>query len=161
MGAHGDTGIPPSGEQYARWLLRGHGLRCTTPRLAVLGVLDSARDQGHLTVAQIQHEITAAGHDVDLTTVYRTVSTLVGATVLHALVVDERVTSYGLTDTPHHHALCTRCGALAEVPAADLNTALAAASAGSRFALPEVGGLTLHGLCPTCQRRERMAPGRS
>lgn len=118
----------------------------------VLSALESARDRGHLTVAQIRDEVSAAGHEVDLTTVYRTVSTLVDATVLHALVVDERVASYGLTDTPHHHAVCTGCGAIDEVPAADLSAALAAARSGSRFALPDTAGLTLHGLCPTCQR---------
>ncbi|WP_019930759.1 Fur family transcriptional regulator [Nocardia sp. BMG111209] len=150
--AHHDGYAASAAEhQFAQLLLRGHGLRCTAPRLAVLSALASARDRGHLTVAQIRDEVTAAGHDVDLTTVYRTVSTLVGASVLHALVVDERVTSYGLTDTPHHHAVCTRCGAIDEVPAAKLSTALDAARAGSRFALPDSAGLTLHGLCPACQ----------
>ncbi|MFD6351534.1 Fur family transcriptional regulator [Nocardia tengchongensis] len=141
----------PAGEQFARLLLRDHGLRCTAPRLAVLTALDRARKDGHLTVAQIQQVLTEAGHDVDLTTVYRTVSTLTDANVLHALVIDERVTSYGLTDMPHHHAVCTRCGAIDEVPSAHLAEALAEARAGSRFALPDTAGLTLHGLCPACQ----------
>ncbi|MGW5731028.1 Fur family transcriptional regulator [Nocardia beijingensis] len=133
-------------------LLRAHGLRCTTPRLAVLAVLASSRELGHLTVAQIQQRLTSAGQEVDLTTVYRTVSTLVEANVLHALVVDERVTSYGLTDIPHHHAVCTRCGAIEEVPSAHLSVALAEARTGSRFALPDTAGLTMHGLCPACQQ---------
>ncbi|MCX4094327.1 Fur family transcriptional regulator [Nocardia sp. alder85J] len=135
-----------------RHVLRDHGLRCTTPRLAVLTALGGAREQGHLTVAQIQQLLSGTGHQVDTATVYRTVATLVEANVLHALVVDERITSYGLTDTPHHHAVCTRCGAIDEVPAEQLRTALAAARSGSRFALPETGGLTLHGLCPSCQQ---------
>ncbi|MFJ9365106.1 Fur family transcriptional regulator [Nocardia sp. NPDC101769] len=140
-----------TGEPYARRLLRSHGLRCTAPRLAVLTTLDRSRGHGHLTVAQIQQRLTDAGHEVDLTTVYRTVSTLADAQVLHALVIDERVTSYGLTDTPHHHAVCTRCGAIDEVPAELLSVALDQARLGSRFALPEIAGLTLHGLCPACQ----------
>ncbi|MGW4533517.1 Fur family transcriptional regulator [Nocardia sp. NPDC004340] len=152
-GASQHTHAPDSaGEHNARRLLRGHGLRCTAPRLAVLSVLDDSRDLGHLTVAQIQQGLTSAGHEVDLTTVYRTVSTLVDANVLHALVIDERVTSYGLTDIPHHHAVCTRCGAIDEVPSEHLTAALAEARNGSRFALPDTGGLTLHGLCPTCQQ---------
>lgn len=141
-----------AGEQYSRRLLRAHGLRCTAPRLAVLSALDDSREHGHLTVAQIQQRLTETGHDVDLTTVYRTVSTLVDANVLHALVIDERVTSYGPTDIPHHHAVCTGCGAIDEVPSERLTTALAEARTGSHFALPESAGLTLHGLCPACQR---------
>ncbi|MFJ4655117.1 Fur family transcriptional regulator [Nocardia sp. NPDC088792] len=141
-----------NGEEYARGLLRGRGLRCTAPRLAVLSILERARDRGHLTVSQIQERLAEAGRDVDLTTVYRTVSTLVDAHVLHALVIDERVTSYGLTDIPHHHAVCNRCGAIDEVPSEHLTTALAEARLRSRFALPETAGLTLHGLCPNCQQ---------
>ncbi|MFE3254200.1 Fur family transcriptional regulator [Nocardia sp. NPDC059091] len=142
----------PTGQHDARRLLRSHGLRCTAPRLAVLSILDGSREQGHLTVAQIQQGLASAGHEVDLTTVYRTVATLVDAEVLHALVIDERITSYGLTDIPHHHAVCTRCGAIDEVPSAHLTVALAEARNGSRFALPDTGGLTLHGLCPACQQ---------
>ncbi|WP_084530920.1 Fur family transcriptional regulator [Nocardia miyunensis] len=150
--SHHSHAPTPVGEQHARRLLRSHGLRCTAPRLAVLSVLGRSRDHGHLTVAQIQQSLTATGHDVDLTTVYRTVSTLVEANVLHALVIDERITSYGPTDIPHHHAVCTRCGAINEVPSEHLTAALAEARTGSHFALPDTAGLTLHGLCPACQQ---------
>ncbi|WP_280233338.1 Fur family transcriptional regulator [Nocardia cyriacigeorgica] len=152
-GVRPDTAAAPRDEQYARRLLRAHGLRCTAPRVAVLGTLARDREHGHLTVAQIQRRLADTGHDVDPTTVYRTVSTLLDADVLHALIIDDRVTSYGLTDIPHHHAVCTHCGAITEVPADHLTTALAEARLGSSFALPDTAGLTLHGLCPTCQGR--------
>lgn len=145
-------GTSPDGDYNPRRLLRDRGLRCTAPRLAVLSILDRNRERGHLTAAQIQHHLTAAGHEFDITTVYRTVSTLVDSKVLHALVVDERIASYGLTDVPHHHAVCTRCGAIDEVPSGELSAALAEARRHSHFALPETAGLTLHGVCPDCQR---------
>ena len=53
--------------------------------------------------------------------------------------------------TPHHHAVCTKCDAVIEVPAPELSSALAVAMTASRFALSEQAGLTLRGLCPACQ----------
>ncbi|MBV8966876.1 MAG: transcriptional repressor [Mycobacteriaceae bacterium] len=139
-------------EKRMRTLLRGHGLRCTTSRLAVLSALAATRPAGaHLTVAEIHDRLTQAGHRVDLATVYRTVSTLVELGVVHTLTVDERGATYGLADQPHHHAVCTRCGALIGLPAAQLTTTLAAASAESRFLLSDQAGMTLRGLCPDCR----------
>lgn len=86
-----------------------------------------------------------------MATVYRTVTTLVDAGVLHALPVEGGVTTYGLAENPHHHAVCTRCGTIIEVPAQRLTSALEHAIEGSAFTLSEQAGLTLHGLCPDCQ----------
>jgi len=79
------------------------------------------------------------------------VTTLVDQGVLHALTLEGGVTTYGLAADPHHHAVCTRCGSIIEVPAGRLASALEHAMAGSSFTLSERAGLTLHGLCPQCQ----------
>ena len=133
-------------------LLRSRGLRRMPSRIAVLTVLEPF--DGHLSVADIHDRIlTAAADDgqrPDLATVYRTVTTLVDQGVLHALAV-EGVTTYGLAAKPHHHAVCTTCGTIIEVPAKRLTTALEHASEGSSFTLSEQAGLTLHGVCPDCQ----------
>lgn len=121
-------------------------------RVAVLTVLEPF--DGHLSVAEIHRRLVLASAGApppDLATVYRTVTTLVEHGVLHALTLDDGVTTYGLATTPHHHAVCTRCGTIIEVPAQRLALALEHARAGSSFTLPEQAGLTLHGLCPQCQ----------
>lgn len=134
-------------------LLRARGLRRTAPRIAVLATLEPVR--GHLSVAEIHQRLLDAnpvdGPAPDLATVYRTVTTLVELGVLHALTVEGGVTTYGLAEDPHHHAVCTRCGAIIEVPAHQLSSALKHAIEGSSFTLSERAGLTLHGLCPNCQ----------
>ena len=134
-------------------LLRAHGLRRTAPRIAVLATLQPVH--GHLSVAEI-HQRLLDSHDVlspppDVATVYRTVTTLVEAGVLHALAVEGGVTTYGVAEDPHHHAVCTRCGTIIEVPAQRLTSALEHAIEGSSFTLSDRAGLTLHGLCPKCQ----------
>lgn len=134
-------------------LLRAHGLRRMASRIAVLAVLEPVH--GHLSVAEIDQRLRdclpAGEPPPDLATIYRTVTTLVGQGVLHALTLESGVTTYGLATDPHHHAVCTRCGAIIEVPAQQLTSALEHAMAGSSFTLSERAGLTLHGLCPQCQ----------
>jgi Fur family ferric uptake transcriptional regulator len=135
--------------------LRVRGLRRMASRIQVLAVLELVN--GHLPVAEIHQRLRAsvpAGVQApDLATIYRTVTTLVDQGVLHALILDDGVTTYGLATAPHHHAVCTRCGSIIEVPARQLSSALEHAMAGSSFALSERAGLTLHGLCPQCQER--------
>lgn len=134
-------------------LLRARGLRRMASRIRVLAVLEPV--DGHLSVAEIdkrmRESMPPGVQAPDVATVYRTVTTLVDQGVLHALTLDGGVTTYGLATAPHHHAVCTKCGTIIEVPARRLSLALEHASAGSSFALPETAGLTLHGLCPRCQ----------
>ncbi|PIB79021.1 transcriptional repressor [Mycobacterium celatum] len=122
-------------------------------RIAVLAVLEPVH--GHLSVAEIDQRLRdclpAGEPPPDLATIYRTVTTLVEQGVLHALTLETGVTTYGLATDPHHHAVCTRCGSIIEVPAQQLTSALEHAMAGSSFSLSERAGLTLHGLCPQCQ----------
>jgi Fur family ferric uptake transcriptional regulator len=116
-----------------------------------MAVLLSESAAGHLTAQQIIDRLDDGGGVVDLTTVYRTLTTLVDVGVLHALTAGEPAATYGLADQPHHHAVCQRCGGVRAIPADQLSAALALASEGSQFALLPAGGMTLHGLCPDCQ----------
>lgn len=143
----------PGAVERIRELLRTHGLRRTLPRIAVLVVLEPV--DGHLSVAEIHRRVVETSapdkQPPDVATVYRTVTTLVEQGVLHALTVEGGITTYGLAKNPHHHAVCTQCGAIIEVPAQRLSSALKHASRASSFTLSEQAGLTLHGLCPRCQ----------
>ncbi|MGH3959200.1 Fur family transcriptional regulator [Mycobacterium sp.] len=147
------SALDPAVTERIGELLRAHGLRRMASRIAVLAVLEPVH--GHLSVAEIDHRLRdglpAEEPPPDLATIYRTVTTLVDQGVLHALTLESGVTTYGLAADPHHHAVCTRCGSIIEVPAGRLSSALEHAMAGSSFRLSERAGLTLHGLCPQCQ----------
>jgi Fur family ferric uptake transcriptional regulator len=142
-------------------MLRAHGLRRMASRIEVLAVLEPVN--GHLSVAEIHQRVRqclpADTQPPDLATIYRTVTTLVDQGVLHALTLEGGVTTYGLATDPHHHAVCTQCGSIIEVPARRLASALEQAMAGSSFTLSEQAGLTLHGLCPHCQHDGHDAGG--
>jgi Fur family transcriptional regulator, ferric uptake regulator len=145
--------LDPADTERIGAFLRARGLRRMTSRIQVLAVLEPVN--GHLSVAEIHQRVQACLGDgaqpPDLATIYRTVTTLVDQGVLHALTLDGGITTYGLATAPHHHAVCTRCDCIIEVPAGRLSSALEHAMAGSAFALSERAGLTLHGLCPQCQ----------
>ena len=147
------SALDPAAAERIGELLRAHGLRRMPSRIAVLAVLEPVH--GHLSVAEIhQRLLDLALTDPpppDLATVYRTVTTLVEQGVLHALTIEGGITTYGMAAAAHHHAVCTRCGTIIEVPAQRLTSALEHAIEGSSFTLSERAGLTLHGLCPKCQ----------
>ena len=119
----------------------------------MLAVLEPVK--GHFSVAEIDQRLRGCppgdAPPPDVATIYRTVTTLVDQGVLHALTLEGGVTTYGLAEDTHHHAVCTQCGSIIEVPAGQLTSALEHAMAGSSFRLSERAGLTLHGLCPQGQ----------
>jgi Fur family transcriptional regulator, ferric uptake regulator len=151
------SALDPAVTQRIGEFLRARGLRRMASRIQVLAVLEPVN--GHLPVAEIHHRVRAClppgAQPPDVATIYRTVTTLSDQGVLHALTIDGGVTTYGLATAPHHHAVCTHCGSIIEVPARQLSSALEHAMAGSSFALSEAAGLTLHGLCPQCQDKDR------
>jgi Fur family transcriptional regulator, ferric uptake regulator len=150
------SALDPAVTERIGEFLRARGLRRMASRIQVLAVLEPVN--GHLPVAEIHQRLRAClppgAHPPDVATIYRTVTTLVDQGVLHALTLDGGVTTYGLATAPHHHAVCTQCGSIIEVPARQLSSALEHAMAGSSFVLSERAGLTLRGLCPQCQDGE-------
>jgi Fur family transcriptional regulator, ferric uptake regulator len=147
------SALDPAVTERIGEFLRARGLRRMASRIQVLAVLEPVN--GHLPVAEIHQRVRACLPDgtqpPDVATIYRTVTTLLDQGVLHALTLDGGVTTYGLATAPHHHAVCTQCSSIIEVPAGQLSVALEHAMAGSSFALSERAGLTLRGLCPQCQ----------
>ena len=130
--------------------LREAGQRLTAARGAVLEALSGS--ETHLTAAQIHRQLTARRLRLELSTVHRTLDTLVELGLVHA-VPTAVATTYGLADWAHHHAVCTSCGAIDEIAADELAAALAAAAKASRHHLDPAGtrgGLVLYGRCARC-----------
>ncbi|MFI9274859.1 Fur family transcriptional regulator [Kitasatospora sp. NPDC052896] len=131
--------------QRCREKLREHGARCTAPRIQVMGVL--ADHVGHLTVGEIHQLLVEAGGRLNISTVYRTVEKLTGLGIVHAVPGRGGEASYGLAGD-HHHAVCSRCGAIEEIPGPQLARILAAAVKATAY---RVESLIFSGLCPTCR----------
>ncbi len=95
-------------------LLRGAGLRCTSPRLAVLGMLAEARQpQSH---AEVFAALRPAG--LDRATVYRNLQDLASAAIAHRADHGDHVWRFALAEPERRalHFLCVACGEIQALP---------------------------------------------
>ena len=136
-------------ERQVREMLRGYGLRQTAQRIAVLHLLTQESGR-HLTTGEIHERLVSSGTDVDLATVYRTVTTLLNLGIVHATAHAEQPTSYGLAGESHHHAVCTRCGSVVQMPVDAFRGAIDVTEQTTGFRLDN-SVVTVHGLCADCQ----------
>ncbi|HKW45468.1 MAG TPA: Fur family transcriptional regulator [Candidatus Eremiobacteraceae bacterium] len=133
--------------------LAAHGYRITKPRRAVveafarLGRYATAQDLGEmLSRARGSPNAPAVG----LATVYRTLDVLreVGAASEQAQPHGETAFLYCPVEH-HHHAVCTRCGHVDDVPCASIARFQAALSRELRFTLTQ-HRLEFFGVCRSC-----------
>ena len=100
-------------ESDIRNVLRDTGRRVTTPRLRIASVLRHAG--GHRTAQQIHEAVTGddAASVISLSTVYRTLETLRAMRLVAEVDEGGGRAAYQWLDAeePHHHLVCTGCGA--------------------------------------------------
>lgn len=69
-----------------------------------------------LTVGQLAAELTTAGHQIGLATVYRAVNALHQNRELDSVTLADGQLAYRLCNPVHHHHLrCTKCGTTVEL----------------------------------------------
>ena len=90
-------------------MLRSKGLKKTAQRIVLINILQ--RKNIALTESDIKSEM---GELYDRITFYRTVQTLIDATVIHRIIVDNKMVKYALSDTVsenknHSHFFCKKC----------------------------------------------------
>lgn len=91
-------------------VLREHGHRVTRPRRAVWAVLRDAR--AHLTVEEIAASVADTGEDVDVASVYRTLSLLEELDLARTSRLGDRDAGRWEIAHPdeHFHLVCDECG---------------------------------------------------
>lgn len=124
---------------------------------AVLEIVRSV--QSHPTAQEIYEAVRDVRPRIGLATVYRLLHQLVKQGYVKEVGQSEEGCHYDGHISRHDHAVCTRCGALLDVPvevAIPLEVLQAAARAtGVTLSSHEV---RLYGLCPSCQARDH-TPG--
>ncbi|OAN37499.1 Fur family transcriptional regulator [Mycolicibacterium iranicum] len=137
-------------------LLRGHGLRSTAQRLAILQLFQPGQGTGasadHLTAAEIHDRLSDLGNHIDRSTIYRTITKLANLGVLNTVAQRDQPVSYGLAAHGQHHAVCTGCGTVRTIPPSRLVSALVALRESSGFRSSELR-ISVHGLCDDCSSR--------
>lgn len=133
-------------------VIRGAGLRRTTPRALVLRTLRATR--GHLTASEIFDQIDGESADEPIaqSTVYRALEALEAKGVVSALRSRSGETRYEWEpERPgHHHLLCNACGGVMEL---DLDTVreLATEIEQRTGFQSDIRHLAIDGLCSGCQ----------
>ncbi len=126
--------------------LREHGYRRTAQRFAVWEAVGNLR---HCTPEQIAADLP----DVDLSTVYRALETLVDCGLITHTHIGHGPPVYHAVDpTPHLHLVCQRCGRQesADVAMADSLKRQVATTHGF---VVDVDYMALPGLCRACAAR--------
>jgi Fur family ferric uptake transcriptional regulator len=95
-------------------LMKAQGDRLTTSRRAVVEVL-LAGDH-HVTADEIVSRVAATHPEVHRATVYRTLDRLEEVGVITHVHLGHGASTFHLNDRPHHHAVCSACGSVVEVP---------------------------------------------
>lgn len=123
-------------------------VRRTRQRAAISSLLADIED--FRTAQQIHDSLRAAGENIGLTTVYRTLQALVEAGEVDTIRNDGEAAYRRCKSTGHHHHLiCRNCGRTVEISGPDVETWTRMIAAEHRFR--DVGHeLELFGLCENC-----------
>jgi Fur family ferric uptake transcriptional regulator len=94
--------------------LRRLGVRVTPQRLLVLEALTT--QSGHLTADEVMRWTAQRYPGINLATVYRTLDLLVSVGLVAQTNLGGDAAMFELVgDSPHHHLVCERCGAVMEL----------------------------------------------
>ncbi len=134
------------------------GLKTTRQRNLILDAFLEV--EGHVSVDDLLAEVRAADPHVSAATVYRTMKLLTECGLARAQQFGDGQTRFErAAGRDHHdHLLCTRCGAIEEFEDPRIE-ALQAEVARARGYELSSHRMDLYGLCRSCRRVERKAPG--
>lgn len=90
----------------------------TTQRMVICNIVKQAK--GHLTAAQICELAKKKLGKVALATVYNNLNTLVDEGIIGRLCADGHTDLYDKIPFSHGHFICTECGEINDLPAADI-----------------------------------------
>ncbi|WP_273651409.1 Fur family transcriptional regulator [Cellulomonas fimi] len=128
-------------------LLRDHGLRVTSPRLAVL---DALRRSPHADADTVLRLVRAGVPSVSVQAVYDVLGALTTAGIVRRIEPAGHPARYERrVGDNHHHVVCRSCGAVDDVDCVTGHAPCLIPSSTSGFAV-ETAEVTFWGLCPTC-----------
>ena len=135
-------------EQALSAALRERGQRVTPQRLTIARVVREMNT--HVTAEQVLHAVSEQLPGVSLPTVYATLDLLEELGSLRRVTAGGGPVLYDPALGQHHHAVCTSCGAIADIEAPVEQEAAMTAARGAGFA-PERADVVIRGLCADCR----------
>ena len=134
--------------------LNERGWRMTPQRETILQVFQNLNKGQHLSAEDLYQLLQSQDEKISLSTIYRTLKLMARMGILRELELAEGHKHYELNQPypyHHHHLICVRCNKTIEFKSDSI------LKVGSKTAKKEGYHLldcqlTIHAICPTCQR---------
>lgn len=132
--------------------LKQAGLKTTMPRLKILEILESDKNQ-HLSAEEIYKLILDADEGIGLATIYRVLTQFEAAGLVLRHNFGER-SVFELADTAHHdHMVCDNCGKIIEFHDEKIEEQQIKLAEQFGFVIRD-HSLCLYGLCKECNAKK-------
>ncbi|NET32187.1 MAG: transcriptional repressor [Cyanothece sp. SIO1E1] len=134
--------------------LNDKGWRLTPQRETILNVFQNLAKGSHLSAEDLFNVLQAQDEKISLSTIYRTLKLMSRMGILRELELAEGHKHYELNQPAphhHHHLICVRCNKTIEFKNDSILKAGAKTAQKEGYHLLDCQ-LTVHAICPTCQR---------
>ena len=128
--------------------LRARGLRVTPQRLAIASVVCDRRH--HVTAEDVFQLVGDRMPGISLPTVYATLELLEDLGLIRRLATGGGTAVFDARTDEHHHLVCRRCGAIADLEAPADQAAVLDAARAAGFS-PDDAQVVVRGLCSGCR----------
>ena len=136
-------------QEYAS-LLKKYDLKATTPRLAILEMIDHA---GHSSIEELSGSVCEKYPSVSLGTIYKNVECMTDKGLLTPIAITNEKQKYEITKAPHIHLICRSC--LSVMDKAYMPIPQLKELADESGFLLHRESINLYGLCPVCRQSQK------
>ncbi|MEM7726286.1 MAG: transcriptional repressor [Cyanobacteria bacterium P01_A01_bin.45] len=134
--------------------LNERGWRLTPQRETILQIFQELPQGEHLSAEDLYQKLDAEGEGISLSTIYRTLKLMARMGILRELDLAEGHKHYEINQPyphHHHHLICIRCNETIEFKNESILKTGAKTAYKEGYHLLDCQ-LTIHGVCPKCQR---------
>ncbi|NIA10243.1 MAG: hypothetical protein GWP10_11095 [Nitrospiraceae bacterium] len=135
-------------EKYVKILKENH-MKVTPQRIDILKYLEE--HMTHPSAEKIYSDLKKKNPSLSKTTVYNTLEALGRHHIIQILTISGSELRYDFRTTPHHHFMCTRCGAIIDI---DVDCPYLGKFMGMGHRIDEMHGY-FKGVCKDCLEKER------
>jgi Fur family ferric uptake transcriptional regulator len=134
--------------------LNERGWRLTPQRETILQIFQNLTNGNHLSAEDLYNLLKDQGESISLSTIYRTLKLMARMGILRELELAEGHKHYELNQPyphHHHHLICVRCSKTIEFKNDSILRMGTKTAQKEGYHLLDCQ-LTIHAVCPTCQR---------
>ena len=132
--------------------LRDAGLKVTLPRVKILEILETQKDERHLTAEQVYKILLSENEEIGLATVYRVLTQFEAAGLVARHHFEGGNSVFELNKGGHHdHIVCVKCGKVDEFTDLIIESRQKEIADKLGYELTD-HSLYLYGLCVNCKK---------